>query len=290
VKFAFIRDHLVPEFTVVDCCRVLGVSHSGYYRWRRVPLGTRASTQLELVAEIRAVHVGRKRVYGSRRVRKELVDRGRSVSVNTVAKVMKAAGIRSKIALRHRVRTTDSRHDHPVAPNIVDRDFSATGPNELWVCDITYVPTREGTLYLAGVMDVYSRKIVGWSMADHMRTDLVADALRMALAQRCPPRELVHHSDRGSQYASAAYREIQERNGFVTSMSRTGDCWDNAVKESFWATLKKETVHGVEFGTRDEARREIFDWIEVFYNRQRIHSALGMVSPEQFEAARSARV
>jgi len=160
VKFTFIRDHLVPEFTVVDCCRVLGVSLSGYYRWRRDPVGKRESAQLELVAEIREVHVGRKRVYGSRRVRKELVDRGRSVSINTVAKTMKTAGIRSKIARRHRVRTTDSRHDHPVAPNIVDRDFSAAGPNELWVCDITYVPTREGTLYLEILSNVVDGGVI----------------------------------------------------------------------------------------------------------------------------------
>ncbi len=169
MKFAFIRDHLVPEFTVVDCCRVLGVSHSGYYRWLRNPVGKREAARTELIGAIRAVHVGRKRVYGSRRVKKELCDRGRPISRNTVAKTMKTAGIRSKIAQRFRVRTTDSNHAHPIAPNIVDRQFVASKPNELWVCDITYIPTAEGTLYLAGVLDVHSRKIVGWSMADHMR-------------------------------------------------------------------------------------------------------------------------
>jgi transposase InsO family protein len=289
VKFRFIRDHLVPEFTVFDCCRVLGVSHSGYYRWRKEPVGRREAAQAELVEEIKVVHLSSRRTYGSPRVHRELVKSGRKVSRNTVAKAMRSAGIRSKTARRFRVRTTDSNHPHRIAPNVLDRDFTADGVNKVWVCDITYIPTGEGFLYLAGILDVYSRMIVGWSMTDHMRAELVGAALEMARRSNKPrrdqPRELVLHSDRGVQYACDEHCAINEQHGMIQSMSRTGECLDNAMKESFWASLKKEVIHDADFATREEARRAIFDWIEIFYNRQRLHSSLGYVSPEAFEAA-----
>mgnify|MGYP000022015069 CR=1 FL=1 len=285
MKFRFIRDHLVPEFAVVDCCRALGVSHSGYYRWRKEPIGRREATRDELVEEIKVAHQKSRRTYGSPRIRRALVIGGRKVSRTTVAKAMRSAGIRAKTARRFRVCTTDSNHPHRIAPNLLERDFTADRVNEVWVCDITYVPTREGFLYVAGVLDVHSRMIVGWSMADHMRAELVGDALEMAIVRRAPPRELVLHSDRGVQYACDEHRRIVEQHGMVHSMSRVGDCLDNAMKESFWATLKKELVHDADFATRAEAKAAIFEWIEVFYNRERLHSSLGYVSPEAFEAA-----
>jgi transposase InsO family protein len=289
VTFRFIRDHLVPEFTVVDCCRVLGVSRSGYYRWRKEPVGRRETAKAELIEEIKVVHQSSQRTYGSPRVHRELVRSGRKVSRNTVAKPMRSAGIRSKTARRFRVRTTDSNHPHRIAPNVLDRNFTADRTNKVWVCDITYIPTREGFLYLAGVLDVHSRMIVGWSMAHHMHAELVGDALEMARRsnkpRRDPPRELVLHSDRGMQYACDEHRAVIEQHGMIQSMSRAGECLDNAMKESFWAILKKEVIHDADFATREEARRAIFDWIEIFYNRQRLHSSLGYVSPEAFEAA-----
>jgi len=181
-------------------------------------------------------------------------------------------------------RTTDSRHEQPVVGNVLDRQFDAERPNEKWVVDITYIPTGEGWLYLAGVMDLCSRKIVGWSMADHMEATLVSDALRMAIAGRSPGEGLLHHSDRGSQYASDDYMHLLQTHGVEVSMSGVGQCWDNAAMESFWATLKTELVHHERYATREQARASIFEYMEVFYNRKRLHSSLGYVSPEQFEA------
>jgi transposase InsO family protein len=183
--------------------------------------------------------------------------------------------------------TTDSAHNRPIAPNVLDRQFTAPSPNRKWATDITYIPTDEGWLYLAGVIDLHSRRIVGWSMADHMRTELASDALGMALASRQPPAGLLHHSDRGVQYASDDYQDLLSRNQIGVSMSGKGDCWDNAVMESFWATLKTELVHHEHYATREDARRSIFEYIEVFYNRKRLHSSLGYVSPEAFEASLS---
>lgn len=293
MKFRFISEKLVPHeagaFSVVDCCRVLGVSHSGYYRWRRSPVSARDAREAELVEEIRAIHERSRRVYGSPRVWDALVREGRRINRKTVAKAMRKAGIRAKTARKFRVATTDSRHAHPTAPNLVGRDFSSEGPNRLWLTDITYVATGEGFLYVAGVMDAWSRSIVGWSMSDSLDASVALDALGMALSRRGSPSgfggELVHHSDRGVQYACGAYRELLARHGIAASMSRVGDCYDNAMKESFWATLKKELVHDASFATLDAARSAIFEWIEVFYQRERSHSALGYLSPEAFEAA-----
>lgn len=284
--FRVIRDHLTPEFAVVDCCRVLKVSTSGYYHWRTHPEGKRQKRRAELVEHIRIVHEASRRVYGSPRIRSELLRQGVRLNRKTVARIMRESSIRSKVARKFKVRTTDSDHGHPVAPNVLDRRFTAEKPDAAWLCDITYIPTREGFLYLAGVMDLCSRRIVGWSMADHLRVELVGAALRMATAARSPSPGLIHHSDRGVQYCCGEYRAELEAWGMVASMSRTGDCYDNAPKESFWATLKKELMSDVEFATREDARAAIFEYIEVFYNRQRIHSSLGYVSPEQFEVSR----
>ncbi len=286
MRFAFIREHQ-REFPVVDLCRVLGVSTSGFYRWLHAPVGKRQRRRAELGREIARVHEANRGVYGSPRVCAALRQEGRPVSRNTVAEVMRSLGIRARTHRRFRVRTTDSNHPHPIAPNVLGRAFGAAGPNQVWLTDITYIPTDEGWLYLAGVLDLYSRKIVGWSMADHMRAELVRDALNMALQARTPGAGLLHHSDRGVQYACDEYRRELETHGITASMSRTADCYDNAPKESFWGKLKTELVYLERFATREQARAAIFEYIECFYNRTRLHSSLGFVSPERFEAGRT---
>lgn len=266
-------------------CRVLQVSRSGYYAWVDRPPSERQKRRDELVAQIRAAHADSAGTYGSPRVQMELAEQKVDVCVNTVAKLMKAAGIRSVMHRKFVVRTTDSRHDLPVADNVLDRQFQASRPDQKWACDITYVPTAEGFLYLAAVIDLCSRKIVGWSMADHLRTELCSDALQMALRSRRPEAGLLHHSDRGVQYASNDYQRLLQAHGVTVSMSRRGDCYDNAVMESFWGTFKTELVHHREYQTREEARSSIFRYIECWYNRRRRHSAIGYVSPDQFEAS-----
>ena len=222
--------------------------------------------------------------YGSPRMQRELAGRGHVVSENTVAKLMRQHGIRATSSRKFRV-TTDSRHALPVAENVLDRQFDQEAADRVWLADITYVWTRAGWLYLACVLDAYSRKVVGWSMSGRLKQDLVLDALRMALGRRRPEASgrLLHHSDRSSQYASAAYQDLLREEGIRCSMSRKGNCWDNAMMESFFATLKKERIHQEAYDTRDEARASVFDYIERFYNRVRRHSALGYQSPEQFE-------
>ena len=283
MKFAFMKNHR-EEFELKDLCRVLRVSKSGYCRWVKTPMGRRQKRQNELADAITRVHEAKRGLYGSPRIHQTLVKEGESVCRNTVAKVMKERGIRARTHRRFRVRTTDSDHQHPVAANLLERHFTAQKPDQVWLTDITYIPTNEGWLYLAGVMDLCSRKIVGWSMGDHMRTELVKDALSMALEARRPAAGLVHHSDRGVQYACEEYQELLARHEIRASMSRVGDCYDNAPQESFWGTLKTELVYLREFATREEARAAIFEYIECFYNRIRLHSALGYMSPEQFDA------
>ena len=284
MKFAFIQESLA-EFPVEICCEVLEVSRSGYYAALRRPPSARAERREELAGQIQRVHQENRQVYGSPRVCKALLDEGVKVCENTVADIMKEREIRAKIKKKFVPATTDSRHHQPIAPNLLDRQFEAEAPDQKWAVDITYIPTGEGWLYLAGVIDLCSRKIVGWSMADHMRTDLVSDALSMALQQRRPGTGLLHHSDRGVQYASDDYQQLLARHGIACSMSGKGDCWDNAVMESFWATLKVELVYQEHFATREEARAAIFEYIEVFYNRKRLHSSIGYKSPEAFEAS-----
>jgi len=284
VKFAFIQESL-GDYPLRLCCRVLEVSRSGYYAWRKRPASARDQRQAQLVEKIQQVHQSNRGVYGSPRVHQALVAQGQKVCPNTVAKLMKNHGIRAKIKKRFVPCTTDSQHDQPVAPNVLERDFAAAKADCKWAADITYVPTDEGWLYVAGVIDLCSRKIVGWAMADHLQTELAAQALRMALAQRRPGSNLLHHSDRGVQYASEDYRHLLDQYGIQVSMSGKGDCWDNAVMESFWATLKGECVNRAHYSSREQAKQSIFEYIEVFYNRQRLHSALGYLSPEAFEAS-----
>jgi len=284
VKFAFIKEHLLPEFPVEVCCEVLEVSRSGYYAWRDRPASARERRREELTRKVKAAHQENRGVYGSPRVSRVLKAQGEAACENTVAKVMRESGIRAKTRRKFVPRTTDSSHERPVAENVLARDFAAELPDRKWAADITYVPTGEGWLYLAAVLDLCSRKVVGWSMAEHMRTGLVSDALKMAVARRRPGEGLLHHSDRGSQYASDDYRHLLQSHGIDCSMSGKGDCWDNAVMESFFGTLKTELVNHEHYETREQARASIFEYIEVFYNRRRLHSSLGYVSPEQFEA------
>jgi putative transposase len=285
VKFAFVREHR-QRWPVRVICRVLDVSHSEVYAWRKRPPSARALRQKELLEKIRLAHQENQELYGSPRVHRALLIDGQSVSRNTVAKLMRQAKIRAKSRRRFIPRTTDSRHQKPVADNKLNRDFAAGSINRKWLADITYIPTGEGWLNLAAVLDCFSRRIVGWSMADHLETDLAADALKMALLQRAPRgRELLHHSDRGAQYASEDYQHLLNEQGIEVSMSGRADCYDNAMMESFWATLKSELVHQRSYATREQARQSIFEYIEVFYNRKRLHSSLGYHSPESFEAA-----
>lgn len=283
MKFAFIKEHLI-EFPVEVSCDVLEVSRSGYYAWCRRPPSRRARRREELADKIQQVHRENREVYGSPRVCQVLRAQGESVCKNTVADIMKERQIRAKSKKKFVPRTTDSRHQQPVAANALDRQFNAELPNQKWAADITYIPTDEGWLYLAGVIDLCSRKIVGWSMANHMESSLVSEALKMALARRDPGEGLLHHSDRGVQYASEDYLHLLHSNEMRISMSGKGDCWDNAAMESFWATLKTELVNHEHYATHEQARASIFEYIEVFYNRKRLHSSLGYVSPETFEA------
>jgi putative transposase len=284
VKFGFIEEHL-SEFPLEVSCQVLEVSRSGYYAWLRRPVSARASHREELAKKIARVHEQNRKVYGSPRICQALRAQGESVCQNTVADIMKERQIRAKTKRTFVPKTTDSRHSQPVADNVLDRQFDAKLPNQKWAVDITYIPTDQGWLYLAGVIDLCSRKIVGWSMADHMRVELVSDALKMAIARRRPGENLLHHSDRGVQYASEDYMYLLQSHDMRISMSGKGDCWDNAVMESFWATLKNELVNHEHYATHEQARASIFEYIEVFYNRKRLHSSLGYVSPETFEAS-----
>lgn len=284
MKFAWIQKHLA-DFPVAEMCRVLGVCASGFHAWCQREPGVRQQRRDTLAVQVRAVHTQFRSVYGSPRVRRQLKAMDVSACENTVAKIMRQLGLRSKRVRKFVPNTTDSKHAHPIAPNALNREFTAEKPNQKWVTDITYVQTGEGWLYVAAIMDLYSRKIVGWSMAEHLRTDLVLSALRMALVRRKPGAGLLHHSDRGVQYACDEYRRLLDEQGIECSMSRTGNCYDNAAMESFWSTLKTELVYHEEYATREQARQSIFEYVEVFYNRVRSHSSIGYVSPESFEAA-----
>jgi transposase InsO family protein len=283
VRFAFIEQHR-SRWPVAVACEVLEVSRSGYYAWSERPASPGQERRMRLMEQIQQAHEQSRRTYGSPRIAAELRSRDVPVCENTVAKLMKQAGIRVRPRRSFVPRTTDSAHDYPVPPNRLDRDFGAALPNRKWTCDITYVPTNEGWLYLAVVMDLFSRKIVGWSMQDHLRVELVSDALLMALANRKPAPGLLHHSDRGVQYASEDYQRLLQESGIQCSMSRRGDCYDNAVTESFFSGLKTELVNQQQYATLQEARLSLFEWIETFYNRRRLHSSLGYLSPEAFEA------
>jgi putative transposase len=281
VKFEFIEAEKA-RWSIAFMCKRLGVSKSGFYAWRRRPPSPRSIEDERLLAEIRVVHVESRGRYGSPRVHRELAAKSIHASKHRVARLMRENGLRGRRRRRFR-HTTDSNHALPVAPNTLARTFTADAPNKVWVTDITYIPTHEGWLYLAAILDLYSRRVVGWSMSDRITRQLTLDALSMGLQARTPPAGLLHHSDRGSQYASADYRAALAAAGIECSMSRKGDCWDNAVAESFFGTLKTELVHEANWTTRAEARSAVFEYLEVFYNRRRIHSSIGYVSPEEFE-------
>ena len=285
MRYRFIEEHRAAWPIVVQC-DVLQVSRGGFYAWKNRTISGRARRRAELIEIIREIHaVKYQDAYGAVRVHRELIAQGHACNRKTVARCMKQAGILAKTAKKFRVSTTDSSHPHPVARNVVNRDFTPSRKNETWTADITYIPTGEGWLYLAAVEDLYSRKIVGWSMSERMESRLVVDALEMAIQRELPGEGLTAHSDRGVQYASEHYQTLLKKHAVTCSMSRKGNCWDNAPMESFFATLKKELVHHEEYRTRAEARRSLFEYIEVFYNRIRRHSTLGYVSPEQFEQA-----
>jgi transposase InsO family protein len=278
-RFIDANRHLWP---VRLLCATLEVSAAGYYAWRDRPTSPRQQRRHTLLVAIEAIHEQVKGRYGSPRVHAELRARGHGCCVNTVARVMRQAGIQAKTVRKFR-HTTDSNHSLPVADNVLERQFDPACPNEVWVADITYIPTREGWLYLAVVEDLFSRMVVGWSMDATMTSRLVVDALEMAVQRRLPDAELVAHSDRGSQYASEHYQRLLGKHGIECSMSGVGQCWDNAPMESFFASLKKELTHHEDYATRAEARASIFEYIEIFYNRQRRHSTLGYVSPAEYE-------
>jgi transposase InsO family protein len=284
VKFAWIHQH--KDIFDVNCmCTILEVSRSGFYAFQQRPASGKTRRRQALLQQIRQAHLQSHQIYGAPRIAAELAAQGCRACVNTVAKYMRQAGLCSRLQRRFRLATTDSRHAYPVAPNVLARNFQAAKPNEKWCCDITYIPTAEGFLYVAAVIDACSRRIVGWAMGDHLRAELCLDALTMALLRRRPAAGLVHHSDRGVQYACSAYRQLLEEQGLVASMSRRGDCYDNALMESFWGSLKTEWTYHQVYPTRADARRSIFEYLEVFYNRQRRHSAIGYMSPAQFEAS-----
>jgi putative transposase len=264
-------------------CRVLNVAPSGYYAWRDRGPSKRASANQILLQDIRQIFWESGKRYGSRRVHKELKRQGQRVGKARIEKLMQANDLRSITKKRVRIKTTDSNHNLPVAENVLDRNFGALNPNEKWASDITFVPTDEGWIYLAILLDLYSKKIVGWAMRDHMKTELVLAALMMALQRQKPKAGLIHHSDRGSQYASHAYRDALRSAGAVPSMSRTGNCWDNAPAESFFHTLKTELVHHKHYATKEDAKRDLFTYIEGYYNSRRIHSAIGYATPIEME-------
>jgi putative transposase len=271
------------EFPVSRLCAVLNIAESGYYAWlNRVP-SPREQENRKLQQTIGTIWKLYRGIYGAPRIHAELQEQGIRAGHNRVARLMCQAGIRGKTACKRRPHTTQSDPTHPVVANVLDRQFTARCANEVWLTDITYIDTAEGFLYLAAVMDLYSRQIVGMAMADHLRTELVESALDMALTQRRPPRNLLHHSDRGSQYTSLDYQKRLTASHMTVSMSRVGNCWDNAPMESFWATLKRECADVV-FASRTQARTELFSYIMGFYNRQRRHSTLGYVSPCSFES------
>jgi transposase InsO family protein len=286
MRYQLVHDH-AGQYPVRQICRVLELSPSAYYAWRGRPESRRVRENRRLLLEIKAIHQAKRETYGSPRIHAELQAQGLRLGEKRVARLMRAGGVRAKQKRKFKA-TTDSRHSHSVAPNLLARDFEAPAPNQKWVADITYIPTREGWLYLAAILDLYSRMIVGWSMAERMNRRLALDALDMAVGRRRPGPGLVHHSDRGSQYACGDYQQALGAHGMICSMSRKGNCWDNAPMESFFHTLKTELVHHRRYQTRGEAKANIFEYIEVFYNRSRRHSALGYLTPAEYEIIKMA--
>jgi len=282
VKYAWITAHH-DSYPVKMMCELLEVSTSGYYDSLKPTPSARAQRRAQIAAAAEAAYRDSHCIYGYRKVHDDLEERKIDCCRETVRRVLREKGLCSRTK-RKFVVTTDSRHDQPVAANLLDRDFQATAPNQKWSADITYIPTRKGWLYLAVVMDLFSRRIVGWATAASLHTTLVLDALDMALRRRAPAAGLMHHSDRGCQYAANDFQQLLADHRITCSMSRKGNCWDNAPTESFFGKLKTEWVHGVDYDDHDEANRHLFEYIEVFYNRKRKHATLGYQSPAAFEA------
>jgi putative transposase len=273
-------DEYRKSYKVSTICRVLKVSRSGYYAWRDREPSTRRRDNAELLQRIRQIHVQSRSLYGSPRITAELNEQGLRCGKHRVARLMKNDSIRGQVKKRRFRRTTDSKHSYPLATNLLIAKKQTEG---VWASDMTYIPTSEGWLYVAAVMNIASRKIIGLSMSDKISQKLASAALRDAVGRQKPPKGLIHHSDRGREYASYAYQDLLTGYGIVQSMSRSGNCWDNAYMESFFGTLKTELVHGEKYRSRLEARLSIFEYVEVFYNRFRRHSALGYKSPEQYQ-------
>jgi transposase InsO family protein len=285
VRYLFIQEYkqeYKEEFPTSALCRVMEVTPSGFYAWRNAPPSKRQEQDALLLAQIQDIHQASRQSYGSPRIYQELREQGVVCGRHRVARLMRVHQIWARQKRRYQV-TTQSKHDLAVSENVLERQFTAQAPNRRWAGDITYLWTTEGWLYLAVVLDLFSRRIIGWSMQGTLETRLVQDALSMALQARNPEPGLLHHSDRGSQYASHSYQEQLRQHGMVGSMSRRGNCWDNAVVESFFSTLKSELIRDQPYRTRAQARSAVFEYIEVWYNRKRRHSTLGYVSPEQFE-------
>lgn len=281
MRYQFIREH-ATQFPINRLCAALQVTRSGYYAWLTRPTSARAQEDARLVERMTAIHQKSRQTYGHRRIHADLCQAGERCGKGRVARLMRQHKLVARLRRKHRT-TTDSAHQAPVAPNLLDRQFAVTTPDQVWVSDITYISTWEGWLYLATVMDLGTRQIVGWSMGTTLDRSLAINALVDALQRRRPSPGLIHHSDRGSQYASHDYQQVLTDHGVVASMSRKGNCWDNAPMESFFHSLKTELVYGAVYRTRAQARREIFEYIEVWYNRQRLHSALGYLTPVQYE-------
>ena len=274
---------LRTDFRVGKMCEILGVSKSGYYSWLRQPKSLRNMENEKLLEKIELEYIKSRRLYGVRRVTAALKNGGTTCGHNRVARLMQENGMRSLRKRGRRVNTTDSRHEYPIAPNLLGRGYKATRPHQVWVSDLTYVPTGEGWLYLAAVEDICLKKVVGWSMDRQMTKELTMSALNQAIKRYRPPKGLLHHSDRGSQYACAEYRQLLDENHMLCSMSRKGNPYDNPWIESFFSTLKNECIKLNKFKTRAEARQAIFDFIEVYYNRQRLHSGIGYMTPFEYE-------
>jgi transposase InsO family protein len=286
MKYKFISDNR-EIYRVGPMCNVLDVSRSSYYAWLNRPESLRKKENRTLAARIRIIHGQKRKIYGSPRMHKELNEDGFKCSPNRVARIMKQEGIRAVVPRKYKA-TTDSKHNLPVAPNLLKRDFDIKEPNKVWLADITYISTLEGWLYLAAVMDLGCRRIKGWSMGKNLTKELALDALKMAICNNPKLSGVIHHSDRGGQYASAEYQKLLKDNGLICSMSRKGNCWDNAPMESFFHTLKTEWVYGLKYQTRQEAKHSLFEYIEIIYNRQRRHSALQYMNPCQYELYRMA--
>lgn len=288
MRFAFIARHR-GVWQTRRMCQALGVSRGGFYEWLRRPESVRAQRNRELTRQIRISFEQSDRTYGSPRVWRDLRAWGYPCGEHRVARLMRAAGLQARGKRRRLPFDVGPRPEHSIAPNLLDRQFQAEAPNQRWVADFTYVWTEEGWLYFAVVLDLYSRRIVGWSMSAEMTAELVIDALVMAIWRRGRPQQLLHHSDQGSQYTSEGFQRLLAEHGITCSMSRRGDCWDNSAMESFFSTLKKERVNRRNYRTRDEARADLFDYVERFYNPRRQHSTIGYLSPVEYENVTSSR-